>query len=167
MAGPVVNPEAIHAEPVPLLIAGLGNCLLMDDGVGVHAARELLREPIPSATVVEVGTAVLDALSLLQAAKTVLALDAIQAGGPPGTIYELTSAASRKPERNTSLHELDLLAALRLLPPGCRPHLIVLGVEPERIDYGLDLSPVVRAVLPEFVATVRARAADILRRRGG
>jgi hypothetical protein len=43
-----------------------------------------------------------------------------------------------------------------------RPGLIVLGVEPQRIDYGLELSQAVREALPEFLATVRSTTAVLV-----
>lgn len=149
-------------EGSPLLIVGLGNVLLMDDGVGVHAVRALQLKPPAGSQVVEVGTAVLDALDLLEAADLVLALDAIQSGGTPGTIYRLDPAGLELKKTGTSLHELDLLAALRMLPADKRPRVIVLGVEPARIDYGLELTPEVAAALPEFLDVVQRVAAEEL-----
>lgn len=132
----------------------------MDDGVGVHAVRALQQDPPAGAKIVEVGTAVLDALDWLEAADVVLALDAVQAGGVPGTIYRLDPAKLREPTPRTSLHEFDLRAVLRLLPPNRQPQVTVLGVEPARLDYGLELSPVVQAALPDFLTTIRRFAAD-------
>src|SRR5512139_3120116 len=95
-----------------ILIAGLGNILLRDDGVGVHAVRELRQDTSPGALVVEVGTAVLDALHLLEWAEAILAIDAMRAGGSPGTIYPLRVEEIAEPGPMSSLHELSLLGAL-------------------------------------------------------
>lgn len=87
--------------PDDLLIAGLGNVLLRDDGVGVHAVRELQRRPPAGATVVEIGTAVLHGLSFVEGAHRILLIDAMQAGQSPGTIYlcemQQGSAGSARP----------------------------------------------------------------------
>ena len=138
-----------------ILIAGLGNILLRDDGVGVHAIRELQKNPLPGVLTVEVGTAVLDALHLFEWADRILAIDAMQASGPPGTLYSLrvSDIADRRPQ--ASLHELSLLAALRFLSKGKQPEIVILGVEPEIIDYGLDLSPKVAAALPAVFHSAR------------
>jgi hydrogenase maturation protease len=148
-------------QRINLLIVGLGNALLMDDGVGVHAVRELQKDPVKGAVIVEVGCAVLDALHLFEAADRVIALDAVQAGGPPGTVYELTldGVGGKGPE--ASMHELDLGQVFRMLPEERRPVLSILGVEPAVIAYGLELSPPVRAALPEFLKTVRRTAASL------
>jgi hydrogenase maturation protease len=138
-----------------ILIAGLGNLLLRDDGVGVHAVHELQKIPPPGVQVVEVGTAVLDALHLFEWADRVLAIDAMQAGGPAGTLYSLRASDVEDRSPKASLHELSLLAALRFLADARRPSIVILGVEPAVIDYGLDLSPEVQSALPVLVQSVR------------
>jgi hydrogenase maturation protease len=138
-----------------ILIAGLGNLLLQDDGVGVHAVRELQKDPPPGVLVAEVGTQVLGVLHLLEWADNVLALDAMQAGGAPGTIYAFGVDDVAEPEIQVSLHELGLRAALRMLPQPTQVEIAVLGVEPEVIDYGLELSPPVAAALPRLLRAAR------------
>jgi hydrogenase maturation protease len=138
-----------------ILIAGLGNLLLMDDGVGVHAVQELQKSPPDGAVVAEVGTAVLSALHLLEWADKILALDAMQAGGAPGTIYAFGTDDVDRGGIQVSLHELNLLAALGFLKNKARPEIVILGVEPEKIDYGLELTPPVAAALPELTVAVQ------------
>jgi len=137
--------------PPRILIVGLGNPLLQDDGVGVHAVHELQKLDLPGVLSVEVGTAVFDALHLLENADRVLAIDAMEAGGAPGTIYSLGVADVADQGPKASLHELGLLAALRFLPPGKAPRISVLGMEPQTIAFGLELSPPLQATLPELV----------------
>jgi hydrogenase maturation protease len=135
-----------------ILIAGLGNLLLMDDGVGVHAVRDLQKNPPAGAVVVEVGTAVLDSLHLLEWADKILAIDAMQAGGTPGTVYACDTADVKRDKMQDSLHELNLLAALNFLKSKTPPEIVIFGVEPGIINYGLDLTPAVAAALPELTA---------------
>jgi hydrogenase maturation protease len=142
-----------------ILIAGLGNSLLMDDGIGVHIVRELRKDFSPGTLAVEVGTAVLDALHLFEWADRILAVDAMQAGGPPGTIYASDICDLEEPVSEASLHELSLLAALRFLPDQRRPEVVVLGIEPEKIDYGLDLSSTLQALMPRYVQVVNTLTA--------
>ena len=143
------------SRPPRILIAGLGNFLLMDDGVGIHAVRALQKTPPAGAMVAEVGTAVLDALHLLEWADKILALDALEAGGTPGTVYACGSEDVEQSGIQASLHELNFLAALNFLRNKTHPEIVVFGVEPERIDYGLDLTPAVAGALPELTAAVR------------
>lgn len=150
-----------HELPNPsgpkILIAALGNELLMDDGVGVHAVRELQREELQSGVMaVEVGTAVLDALHLFEWADKLLAIDAVKAGSVPGTIYTFDIGKAGRQEHQISLHELSLLGALRLIPADMMPRqIMVVGIEPEIIHYGMELSPSVRAAFPDVVRAVK------------
>ncbi len=129
-----------------ILVAGLGNLLLADDGVGVHAVRGLARRVPAGVRAVEIGTAVLDALHLIERADKLLAIDAMQAGGRPGEIYSFALDDVANPPAKPSLHDFGLRAAFDFLP-GRRPDVLVLGVEPARIELGLDLSPEVSAAL--------------------
>jgi len=157
-----------------ILVAGLGNLLLRDDGVGVHAVRALQQSPPPGAIVVEVGTAVLDALHLLERVEKVLAIDAMQVGREPGTVYRCGVSDVAEEEQRVSLHEVSLLSVLHFLPAGHRPEIAILGVEPGVIDYGLELSREVEAALPQVVElakdiverwTAEATAAGVPRAR--
>jgi hydrogenase maturation protease len=76
----------------------------------------------------------------------------MHAGGDPGTIYRFDVDGVAHTPIRTSLHEMDLVATLRFLTNGHRPDITVLGVEPETIAAGLDLSPSVRAAMPTLVA---------------
>jgi hydrogenase maturation protease len=140
-----------------ILIAGLGNLLLQDDGVGVHAVHELQKEPPPGVLVAEIGAWVLQGLHLFEWADKVLVLDAMQGGGPPGALYACRGEDVAAPGIEASLHELSLLAALNFIKPEKRPEVYVLGVEPEAIDYGLELTPPVKAALPRLVQLARER----------
>ncbi len=138
-----------------VLVAGLGNELLSDDGVGVHAVRALRRAPACRALAVDVGTAILDALPLIEEAEVVIAIDAMQAGGAPGSIYSLDPADAESPAYLAGLHELGLAGALPLLRR--RPEIVVYGVEPASLSPGLALSPAVRDSLPRLLELVRDR----------
>lgn len=150
--------------PPSLLVAGVGNVLLSDDGVGVHAVRELMKEPMAGVVLADIGTAVLHGLSFLETAGRVLVIDAAQGGQAPGTIYLFDADAAPVPGPFASMHAMGLLEALRLLPPGLpRPAVTVLGVEPESLAYGLELSPAVLAALPRVVASAREIVDEWLR----
>ena len=97
----------------------------------------------------------LDALHLFEWAEKILALDAVQAGGPPGTVYSFGVADVDDAGVKASLHELNLLATLRFLKEKDKPEIVILGVEPQTIDYGLDLTPPVAAALPRLLQAAR------------
>jgi hydrogenase maturation protease len=131
-----------------ILIAGLGNLLLRDDGVGVHAVRRFQKSAGNRFKAVEVGCAVLDALHLLEWSEKILLIDAMKAGGPPGTVYTVSSIEELDGGPvPASLHELSIIQALRMINRPRSPEVSIIGIEPEIIDYGLDLSSSVEAAL--------------------
>jgi len=138
-----------------ILVAGLGNVLLQDDGVGIHVVRALQQDAPPGVCVAEVGTAVLDALHLFEWADYILAIDAMQAGGTPGAIYRFGTHQVQQGGIQTSLHELSLVSALRFIPEAVNPEITIIGVEPECIDYNLELSPSVARAVPFVVQAIR------------
>jgi hydrogenase maturation protease len=139
-----------------ILIAGLGNELLSDDGVGVHAVRELEHYPIPGVTMADIGTAVLHGLHFLEQADRVLVIDAAKGGQPPGTVYLFDAAENMEAASLASIHAMGLREAARFLMTGRpAPRITVLGVEPESLAYGMSLSAPVQAALPRVISLAR------------
>jgi hydrogenase maturation protease len=153
-----------------MLIVGVGNELLGDEGLGVHVARSLLQRspPLPPhVEVMDAGTALLDILPEMARHARVFVVDAIRCGKEPGTLYraEVDSSFLGRTEASPplSLHQWDLLETLRvgealgLLPA----QLTLLGAEPETISPGTSLSlrlaqaaeDIVAALLTEIFST--------------
>jgi hydrogenase maturation protease len=131
------------------LILGMGNLLLCDEGVGVHVARALAQRDLPpNVAVVEAGTAFLDVLPDIEKADRILLIDAMEAGGAPGSVYRVPFDQCLHPEMLASLHGFDLSRVLFMAGSNRAPEVTVFGVEPARIEWGTDLSPVIRKVLP-------------------
>ena len=143
-----------------IVILGVGNLLMSDDGVGVHAARALAADPPPGVQVVDAGTDVLSTLPFLESATHALIIDAVRGGGAPGTLYRLPEAGLSACGGTTTAHAVSVAASRHLLPPGTPwPELHILGVEPLSLDYGLTLSPSVAAALPQLDRLSREIAA--------
>jgi hydrogenase maturation protease len=137
------------------LILGIGNLLLCDEGVGIHVVRALVRRELPSGVaVVEAGTAFLDALSEIAQADRILIVDAMKGGGAPGTVYRVPFDQCRHPGMLASLHGLDLSRVLYMAGNDRKPEILVFGIEPAHIEWGMELSPVVRAALSAAVAAL-------------
>lgn len=155
-SGGTAGPLERAAGGPRILIAGLGNELLTDDGVGIHVVHRLAGSLPPDVIATEVGTAVLDALHLFEWADCVIAVDAVQAGHEPGTVYTFDMRAAGRAGGHVSLHELSIVGALRFVDEQLHPVAVhVVGVEPAVIDYGMELSPAVAAALPAAEAAVR------------
>jgi hydrogenase maturation protease len=151
-----------------VVVLGVGNTLMADEGVGVRCVDELEREGRLPAGVraVDGGTSTHELLEDLENLDLLIILDAVASGRPPGTILrlegaEIPSAFSNK--LSPHQHGInDLLATLTLL--GRSPKRVVLvGVEPERLSLSLDLSPLVASRLPEMKELVLRELSPIER----
>lgn len=143
-------------HPNPIIVAGVGNLLLTDDGAGVHAVRELQKTPMEGVCFLEIGAAILHGLPFLESARRLLIIDAVMGGQPPGTLYLFESDKPREEEAVVSLHALGLCSAFRLLYPGKKPPpTTILGVEPVSLELGMELSPALRHALPKVTALAR------------
>ncbi|MBI3596462.1 MAG: HyaD/HybD family hydrogenase maturation endopeptidase [Nitrospirae bacterium] len=142
--------------PPSIVVLGVGNTLMQDDGIGVWAVRTLAETyDLPARVrLIDGGVAGLRCLSEFEGAEHLLIIDAVSGQQPPGTIYHLTPeelSARRGPF--FSAHEVgvaELLSVARFL--GRLPLTRILGVQPQEVrEIGLDLTPVLRAVLPRVV----------------
>ncbi|MCR4419965.1 MAG: hydrogenase maturation protease [Clostridia bacterium] len=147
-------------DKAKVTVIGVGNLLMADDGVGIHALRELSREDWPpEVRLVDAGTAGPGILPYLEDTEAAVIMDCVRAGEAPGTIYRFPLEAVEEtilPPGAVSLHDLDLAHAwhlLKLLGRG-PSRAVVYGVEPARIDWGTELSPEVAGVLPRLVEAV-------------
>jgi hydrogenase maturation protease len=147
-----------------VVVVGLGNLLLRDDGVGVRAVRALEREFLapPGVRVLDGGTLGLALLGELADAGALVLVDAVASDDPPGALVRLSGDDVEPAVRGRlSPHQVgvaDLLDALRLL--GRLPsstHL--LGLTPATIELGVELSPAVEAALPALVAAIASELA--------
>ena len=144
----------------PYLILGIGNCLLSDDGVGVHAARILEAVPPPHTTVVAVETDFLSAIPFLERCAKALVIDAMDAGRPPGTLYYCRGEDLQEAGPRHSLHALGLLETLEFLDAKHRPEVHILGVQPGSVECALHLSSEVARALPQVVHAARGIIAE-------
>lgn len=143
------------------LVLGLGNILLGDEGVGVRVARALATEDLPAdVDVLEVGTAILDALPAIETADRLIVVDAVKADGSPGSVYRIPFDEMLRPAVIASLHGFDLSRVLALSGREQVPEVVVIGVEPHSISWSLDLSEPVNDALPTVLRAVRDELAS-------
>jgi hydrogenase maturation protease len=143
------------------VVIGLGNVVLSDDGLGVHAVQRMQeRSELPEGVeLVEGGTAGLLLLPTLADARRVIIVDAIDTGAPAGTLVRLDGDewASAFELRMTP-HDVglvDLLGAAQI--SGAWPEQLVLhGVQPASITIGTELSAPVAAALEPLLDAIEA-----------
>jgi hydrogenase maturation protease len=137
------------------LVLGLGNELLADEGVGVHAARLLQQEELPEdITVLEVGTSILDSLEDLERADRIIVLDAMKDDGPPGTVYKIPMTDCSGSMNIASMHGFDIFRVMALARRTESPPVMVFGVEPAQISWSMSLSSTVIRSLPYLIEAV-------------
>jgi len=152
-------------KPKPVAVIGLGNILMRDEGIGIHALDTMRKRYCFSGDVelIEGGTPGLDLLSELEDREKVLILDAAHFGKEPGFVgmledEDIPSFLTDKP----SAHDIglaDLLFAARLkdiIPD----KLVFIGIEPEAVEVGLDVTDSARYGLEKVVSA----SIDLLRR---
>ena len=144
-----------------VLVLGLGNILLRDEGVGVRVIEALAERYVMPAEVeiVDGGTSGMDLLDTIAGCDHLLICDAVRADAPPASVIKLTNAQVPALFRNRfSPHQLgvaDVLATLMLT--GETPaSLTLIGVMPIDLELGLDLSPAVAVAAERAVAWLAA-----------
>lgn len=143
-----------------VVLLGVGNILLTDEGVGVRVVEEIERRyEIPAQlTVIDGGTSGMELLDDLAGADHLLIVDAVKSGAAPGSVLRLANGeVPRFFTTKLSPHQVglcDVLATLQLMgeSPG---ETVIVGVEPASLELAMELSPGVQAVLPQVVEQVR------------
>jgi hydrogenase maturation protease len=123
-------------EPPPrVVVIGVGNLLLRDEGIGIHTIKALEEINLhQDVKIIDGGTAP-DLIAYTEARDKLIIIDAAKAGGKPGTIYRFQPqdlATDR--ERVISAHELGVEQNLRLMAlMGKKPsEIVIIGVEPKK-----------------------------------
>ena len=141
-------------------IYGIGNILMGDDGVGPAVVRYLESNQLlpPGVTVEDLGTPSLDLPSYLAGYDSVIFVDAVAADEPPGTIrtYTREEIVAAPPGIRISPHEPSINDALIVLDfAGTAPRDVTLvGIVPETLDGGMQLSARVAAAVPRAAEVV-------------
>lgn len=145
------------------LVLGIGNVLMGDEGVGVHAIEYLQRESWPAdVELVDGGTGGFHLLDYLSAKEPLVMIDATFDGKPVGTVTTLRPKYARDFPRALSAHDIglrDLVEAAQLTGALPDVHLITVSIGIIR-PMEMVLSPMVEAALPAVALAVRAALAD-------
>lgn len=156
------NPEDQTQGPLPdsqndILVLGIGNLLMNDEGVGIHVVSRLEQEGgIPNADLMDGGTGGFHLLGHIQNYKTVIFIDASLDGYAPGHVRVLHPRFAGDFPKQLSAHEIglkDLIDSACLLGDMPELYLIAISVK-EFQDMGMELSREVEAAIPEAIQCV-------------
>jgi hydrogenase maturation protease len=148
----------------PTVVLGVGNPLMGDDGLGLAALERLRAEFVfdPPVEFVDGGTDGVRLLPVVEDAGRLLVLDAVRTGAEPGAL--VTLHAEDLPHAlplAVSPHQIDLrqVFALAVLRGTLPRELVVLGLEPEQVEFGAGLGDLVARRIDGLVEHAAARLA--------
>jgi hydrogenase maturation protease len=145
--------------PQSILVLGVGNILLKDEGVGVRVIEQLQAKYTfsPNVRLMDGGTLGIRLLDDIAATDHLIVVDAVRNEQPPGTLYRLPAEELKLcVSFKNSLHQTGLvetLAYAEMLDQ--RPTTVVVGIEPEDITpWGTELTPTVMARVEDLMGKV-------------
>jgi hydrogenase maturation protease len=143
-----------------VLVAGIGNIFLGDDGFGVEVARQLLvGRQSPQVKVADFGIrGVHLAYELLQGYELLVLIDTVDRDDPPGTVslIEVPTDGDAATPVAMDAHGMDPAAVLSMLRDlgGRVGRVVVVGCQPASTDEGIGLSDSVAAAIPAAIGIV-------------
>ena len=147
-----------HNQTGNILILGIGNILLQDEGIGVHAVREMEKMTWPeNIHLLDGGTGGFHMLSLLQEYQTIIMIDASLDEKPVGSIGLIEPKFSKDFPKALSSHDIglkDLIDSINLLGPLPKIYLITVTIYPQQ-EVGMDLSGKIQPVIPQIISEVK------------
>ncbi len=142
-----------------ILIMGIGNYLMEDDGFGVHFIKYLEEKELPSnVTLIDVGTSISDHLDLLCETDKLICVDVAEGGGSPGDIYKFTPAdINYQNSKYHNAHKITIFDTLEIVRTlkGNIPECTILAVEPKDYNLEIGLSKEVEAALKKVYLLIK------------
>jgi hydrogenase maturation protease len=148
----------VNAPPRNVLILGVGNLLLTDDGFGVHVINALREIPLPpNVTLIEAGIVSHQLIPDFHAADLLIFIDAVEAGDTPGSIFRFRPEDMQfMSQLKVSLHDMSLIDVLHMTAlTGERPETIIIAVQPKDVrTCSMELNYEIKAVIPKVIELV-------------
>lgn len=145
-----------------IVVVGLGNLLMTDEGAGLRVIQALMAmsERFDNVEFIELGSSALSVVHAIAGRQKAILVDCVCMDQPAGTIrrFTLDDVISNKATKGFSLHEGDLLGELELSRRlGEYPNeVIIFGIQPKSIMLGEDLSPELEERLESYRETILA-----------
>jgi len=140
-----------------ILILGVGNVLLKDEGIGVRVAEKMMEMSLPpDVEVLEGGVKGLDLLYYIEGREKIVVVDTVKAGAPPGTLFRFTDRdLAGKKGVMRSAHGIDFSDVVAISGfMGNKPEIVFLGIEPESLEASMELSPLMEKNIPILINLV-------------
>jgi hydrogenase maturation protease len=146
----------------PVLVLGIGNILLRDEGIGIRVIEAMRGLELPGVEFVDGATGGLDLIDVISGRRKLIVVDAARADVAPGTVFRMRPEDLAPPgEASIPQHEMGLLEVLKATAQlGALPgETIIFGVQPKELSWGLELTDEVAAVVPKVVELVAGEIA--------
>ena len=146
-----------------ILVLGIGNYLMGDEGIGVHVANRLEKDMIPGIDVVDGGTGGFHLLEFFESYEHVILIDATLDKNPIGTIRLIKPRFANDFPPAMSTHDIglkDMVSALQLLDKMPNIHLFVVSIESLQ-QQGIELTAEIENVVPTVLNNVKKLIFDI------
>ena len=141
-----------------IMVMGVGNILLSDEGLGVRFLDELAKIPLPeNVELLEGGTAGLELVHLIQEVDYLIIVDAIDAKDEPGALFRFKPGDIKVfPEKyEVSFHQIGIIEVLAMANVlGQAPQTLIFGIQPKSLEWGMEISPEIEALFPRLTEFV-------------
>ncbi len=142
-----------------IVILGLGNILLSDEGIGIKVIYDLKNNYVfpKNVEIIDGGVGGFSLLPLIEKAEKLLVIDAVLGNNLPGTIYKFKDKdILYQIIEKISLHEINFCEILNLakLRKKYPEEVVIIGIEPEKIETSLELSETLKAKYSEFFKAI-------------
>ncbi len=140
-----------------ILILGIGNLLLSDEGAGIRVIENIQKKyTLPETVeVTDGGTMGVELLPWIEGRTHIIIVDAVRSDNPPGTVIRIDNVPGFFKDR-ISPHQIGItdVLAMASISDTLPPEVILIGIEPESLSGGLDLSDTVAGKIDEMTGLV-------------
>lgn len=152
-SSPLFTKEGAGRFPAPqVLVLGVGNILLRDDGFGVQFIQSLQETAFPpNVQILEAGTVSHQLIPAFRSIDYLIVIDVVEAGDVPGSIFRFSPEDMNfHSGQHLSLHQISLTDVLQMAAlTGAKPKTVIIAVQPKDVSqWGLELSEEVRMAMP-------------------
>lgn len=152
-----------------IMVMGVGNILLSDEGLGVRFLDELAKNALPAnVELLEGGTAGLELVHLIQDVDFLIIIDALNANAEPGALFRFQPEDLQiiPKQYEVSFHQIGIVEVLTMANVlGKAPKTLIFGIQPKSLEWGLEISPEIEVLFPRLTELV-LKEIDIIQREG-
>lgn len=151
--------NSVSAKKARVVVMGVGNLLLKDEGLGIHVIQALQQEKMPAdidLEIIDSGVSS-DALLMMERVDKLIVVDAVLGGCEPGAIYRFTpDDITQEKNIEVSVHQWGLLEGLQMMEylDNKPRETVIIGVEPNKVEWGMELSPEIKEKVPRILELV-------------